>query len=308
MKPIEDAIIDYLQMRRVTGMKLNCYETYLNSFSSYLTQKKANHISTRLAVQWAQLPSNTSINQMAKRLSIIRDFAKYYRIYDNQTQIPPAHLLRGKYQRVKPYIYSQNEINELLVACLQVKSEGLRHLTYYTLLGLLIVTGCRIGEIIMLETNDYNADAGLLTIKNGKNRNTRIIPLHKSTIQMLNNYRNKSEYFHDTPTASNYFVKENGTKLTVNGVETFFVRLSKTIGLRKENDSTGPRIHDFRHTFAVKTIIQWYQQGLDVDQHMPFLSAYLGHQKPSDTYWYLTAVPELVALAARRFESSGGRL
>jgi len=308
MKLIENAITDYLEMRRATGIKLNGYKNYLNSFSNYLAQNKANHISIKLAIDWARQTNKRSINHAAKRLSIVRNFAKYYSVYDKQTQIPPAHLLKEKYQRVKPYIYHKDEINLLLETCLHVKSEGLRHLTYYTLMGLLVVTGCRIGEIIMLEASDYNADAGLLTIRNGKNHNTRIIPLHKSTVLKLNDYRYKSEYFHDVPTVNNFFVKENGSKLTVNGVETFFVRISKTIGLRNKEDNTGPRIHDFRHTFAVNTIIKWYKQGLNVDQQMPFLSTYLGHQKPSDTYWYLTAVPELVALAARRLENSEGGL
>lgn len=193
MKLIENAITDYLEMRRATGTKLNGYENYLNSFSNYLARKKASHISIKLALDWARQTNNGSINHAARRLSIVRDFAKYYSVYDKQTQIPPTHLLKQKYQRVQPYIYHQDEISRLLEACVQVKNEGLRHLTYYTLMGLLIVTGCRIGELIMLKASDYNADEGLLTIRNGKYHNTRIIPLHKSTVRKLNEYRYKSE-------------------------------------------------------------------------------------------------------------------
>lgn len=178
-------------------------------------------------------------------------------------------------------------------------------LTYYTFFGLLAVTGCRISEMVNLSISDVNLKTGILTIRGSKFGKSRGLPISSTTKDILRDYANKRSIFAIHQPVDNYFISEQGKPLTVNGVEIFYVRLSKKIGLRHKDDSFGPRVHDFRHSFAIKTIINCYKDNADVHQVMPLLATYLGHTKPSDTYWYLTNVPELMALAAERLEQSG---
>ena len=178
-------------------------------------------------------------------------------------------------------------------------------MTFYTLFGLLAVTGCRISEMVKLSIDDVNLKAGIITIRKSKFGKSRYLPIHASTNDKLITYTNHRSIFIKQPSTDSFFISEKGKPLTVNTAEIFYVRLSKKIGLRNQADSFGPRIHDFRHTFAINSLINCYKANADVDQIIPILATYLGHKKPSDTYWYLTNVPELMALAAERLEQSG---
>lgn len=247
---------------------------------------------------------------MARRLSVVRGFAQYRAARDPRTEVPPLGLLPHRYRRKPPYIYTTDEIGRLLQAAAQLGSQtGLRPRTYGTLLGLLVVTGMRISEVVGLERDDVDLAKALLTIRRTKFGKSRVVPLHASTQRALERYADGRDQILPRPTATSFFVGDHGRSLTVNVVEQTFVKLSRQVGLRGPSDRRGPRLHDLRHRFAVHTLMRWYRTGVDVERHLPELSTYLGHAHPTDTYWYLSAVPELMQIVAKRLElRSRGRL
>jgi integrase len=184
---------------------------------------------------------------------------------------------------------------------------GLRHRTYTTLLGLLLVTGMRISEVVGLDRDDVDQANGLLTVRLTKFGKSRLIPVHASTLRALKRYGDCRDRILPRLTTKSFLVGEHGRRLTVNVAEQTFVKLSHQVGLRGPLDRRGPRLHDMRHRFAVHTLLRWYRAGVDVERHLPVLSTYLGHVHPTDTYWYLSAVPELMRLVVRRLEQRSGR-
>ena len=218
--------------------------------------------------------------------------------------MPPKYLLPRRPRRAVPHIYSDQELGQLLRAFLAAPTTELRRCTYYTIFGLLMVTGCRVGEILGLVVGDVNLRKGFLTIRNAKCGKSRIIPIHPTTAQALKRYvRIRNFYLGSTP-LKRFFVSRFGNPVDAGDLTRLFIKISKEIGLRKAEAHHGPRLHDLRHSFAVRTILTWYRNEVDVDANMPLLSTYLGHVRPSDTYWYLTGVPELLSLAATRLEAT----
>jgi integrase len=218
-------------------------------------------------------------------------------------------LLPYRHQRHSPYCYSDAEIAQLLDAARHLPSStGLRAHTYVTVFGLLVVTGMRISELVRLDNSDVDLDSSLLTIRHTKFRKSRCLPLHRTTQQALSRYAGQRDRVYPIPQSPSFFVSEQGRRLPACTVRATFIQLSRQIGLRRPHDRHGPRLHDFRHRFAVQTLVRWYREDVDVDRHLPELSTYLGHVKVSDTYWYLSATPELLGLATQRLEQAHRRL
>jgi integrase len=233
----------------------------------------------------------------------VRSFARYWSATDPRTEIPPMGLLPYRTKRATPYIYSNDEIQHLLKAARNLPpSTGLRPWTYYSLLGLMAVTGMRISEIIRLNHSDVDLKQGLLTVRLTKFSKSRLIPLHPSTVKKLKRYLHRRDELYPRHLTARFFLSNQGTPLTDCMVRWTFVKLSRQIGLRKVGDSYGPRLHDLRHRFAVTTLLHWYRTGVDVEQRLPVLSTYLGHAHVTDTYWYLSAIPELLAVTKDRLE------
>jgi integrase len=207
------------------------------------------------------------------------------------------------WKRAKPYVYSDAEIDALLAAALALPPEnGLRRWTYHTLFGLIAVTGMRISEAMGLERDDVDLDAGVLTVRLTKFGKSRLVPLHPTTCTALRGYAARRDAHLGSRRGLTFFVAEQGGRLLHQYVHRVFLRLSREIGLRRPGDHTGPRVHDFRHRFAIQTLLDWYREGKDVEQQLPLLSTYLGHACVRDTYWYLSACPELMEEAARRLD------
>jgi integrase len=199
-------------------------------------------------------------------------------------------------------LYSNDEIWKLLQAARQLPSaHGLRGPTYYCLLGLLTVTGLRISEARNLKTEDVDLQEGLLTIRGTKFGKSRLVPIHPSTRAVLTDYASRRDRCL-ARRPDTFFVSGRGTRLDGAEIRRTFYLLSRHVGLRGPSDSHGPRLHDFRHRFAVETLIRWYRSGQDIERRLPILSTYLGHVHVADTYWYLTGCPELMGLAVKRFE------
>lgn len=308
MTKLRRAVAQYLALRRSLGFALLGPGPMLQQFVAFVEKQGADHITTELALTWARLPATAHPSHWSRRLSIVRGFAAFLHGIDPRTQVPAPGLLPHRYQRKPPHIYTPDEIQRLLEAAWRLPSKlGLRAQTYGTLLGLLVVTGMRISEAVGLERDDVDLGVGVLTIRRTKFGKSRLVPVHASTRRALQHYAVYRDRRHLAPRCGRFFVGERGEPLTVNVVEQTFVKLSHRIGLRAPGDRHGPRLHDLRHCFAVTTLIRWYRAGLDVERHLPKLSTYLGHSHVTDTYWYLSAVPALLRLAAARVAGPRGR-
>lgn len=303
MSCLRKALENYLAMRRSLGFKLRDMGYNLHKFVSFMEQQGACVITTELALRWAQLPHGVLPAYWAARLSYVRSFARYLSATDPRTQIPPLGLLPFRYKRATPYIYSDKQIEQILKAAKNLApSTGLRPWTYYTLFGLMAVTGMRISEVIRLNCSDIDLNKKLLTVRLTKFSKSRLIALHPSTVKKLQLYLHRRDQLFPHASAGRFFLSNQGTALTDCMVRYTFVKLSHQIGLRKNGDKFGPRLHDFRHRFAVITLVHWYRTGVDVEQRLPVLSTFLGHAHVTDTYWYLSAIPELLALTKDRLE------
>ena len=303
MKPLTEAIDDYLALRRSLGFKLHSAGAALMNFAAFMEQQQAQSITTRLALDWAQQPPDAQPAHWAQRLSFVRGFARHHVATDPSTEVPPPGLLPYRPARARPYLYSHDEVRGLLEQALQLPgSSGLRPWTYHALLGLLSVTGMRVGEALRLRLDDVDLDAGVLTVRGTKFGKSRLVPIHASTRDVLADYQTRRTRHLCGRDAACFFVTRTGNPLDGADVRRTFYSLSRQVGLRGQDDSHGPRLHDFRHRFAVETLMGWYRSGEDAERRLPVLSTYLGHVHVSDTYWYLSAHPQLMALAMARVE------
>ena len=302
MSDLRHAVTDYLAIRHALGFQLRGYDRLLGDLVDDLQRAEAPTLSTELAVAWATKPAGAQPFRWKTRLSIARGFARYLQTIDPAAQVPPSNLLAYRRARPAPYLYSRAEIDALLEATDTLKSP-LRAATYRTLLGLLAVTGMRVGEAIALDRADVDLRERRLTIREAK-RGTRQLPLHLSTVQALDAYAYRRDQLCRVPKTRSFFVSTTGTRLIYECVRDTFTGLRRVAGLQPSS-GPAPRIHDLRHSFAVQTLLEWHRAGVDVGAQLPLLSAWLGHRHPASTYYYLQAAPELLALAAERLPAMG---
>jgi integrase len=308
MRPLRQAVDEYLALRRSLGFSLRLPGAMLHQFAAFLEREGALYITRELALRWAQHPATAQPSTWASRLTVVRRFAQFWSASDPRTEVPPLGLLPHRSARKSPYIYTEDDIRRLIAVARQLPSAtGLRPATYATLLGLLAVTGLRFSEALALSRADVDGTAAVLTIRRTKFGKSRLVPVHPATQRALGRYARRRDRVYPKPTTESFFVSEHGARLTQCTVRYTFKRLSRQVGLRGPADRRGPRLHDFRHRLAVTTLLRWYRAGVDVERRLPALSTYLGHRHVADTYWYLSAVPELLRLAAARLEARGGR-
>jgi integrase/recombinase XerD len=304
MKSLNHAVDDYLALRRSLGFKLREYGDCLHEFASFLAKNRSAHVTNKLAVEYATQRQYEKPVSWSRRLIIIRGFARYSIGADPRTEIPPIGLLRFRSRRARPYIYSQDEIRSLLQAALKIESpHKLQPHTYHCLFGLLAVSGLRLGEALNLQSQDVDWSEGVLTIRGAKFGKTRLVPLHPSTLAALRDYAGLRDKIFTGRILPTFLVTSHGTKLEKTNLSRIFRELSRQIGIRKPGVRHGPRLHDFRHRFAIETLLQWYRTGEAVNRRMPVLSTYLGHVNVSGTYWYLGSTPELIAAASNLIEA-----
>lgn len=307
MNTLRQAVEDYMSLRHSMGFKLRNAGNGLRSFVTFMEERHATYITQELALAWAQLPVNVQPVSWAKRLIFVRAFARYRSAFDPRTQVPATRLLPFRGKRIRPYLYSDDEIRDLLQATLQmpfrVERSALRPLTFYCLFGLLFVSGMRVSEARNLELQDVDLKTGILTIRGTKFGKSRLVALDASTCKVLADYiAQRNLHWNDRPVSSYLFVSNRGHRLDIAEIRRLFATLSRQTGLRGSADRQGPRLHDMRHTFAVRTLVRWYQSGEDPERRMPILSTYLGHVDVADTQWYLTGSPELMREAMSRLE------
>jgi integrase len=299
---IVEQVQEYLKFRRSCGYQLEAPGKELMLFARYaaLVGHKGP-LTTELAVRWAKLPQDADPRYWATRYDIVRRFAEYRFLFDPATEIPPKGLLGPSKRRLSPHIYSDGEIAAFLQAASQLApTDGLHPHTYVTLFGLLVSTGLRISEALNLSRQDAGLETGVLTIKETKFRKSRLVPVHPSTLQALRRYSKFRDSYLSGAKSKMFFLAEKGTPLNYRGVLYVFIKLRRELGWRGADRK--PRVHDFRHTFAVRRLLKWYEEGANLDQKILALSTYLGHAQVTDTYWYLSAVPELLAIVSEKFE------
>lgn len=290
---------EYLALRRSLGFNLRRETWLLPDFVGFLTAHGSAFITTDLAVQWAQQPVGTSARWYAKRLTAIRCFARHQRAFDPRTEIPSPDLIPYRASRRQPHLYTQTEIAALMREARALKP-AVMAATHETLIGLLATTGMRVGEALALDDGDVDWDRSLIKVRHAKFQKSRLVPLHVSTLTALRRYVARRDRL-CVRLGPWLFTSTVGTRVIHQGFLHVFRRLVGRAGIR--NDRAGrPRLHDFRHTFAVETLRDWYRSGIDVERRLFSLSTYLGHVSPTSTYWYLTATPDLLALAGKRLE------
>lgn len=299
MKSLRRTLADYLCLRRSLGFKMLNESAALPAFVSFIEKGKSPCITTRLALDWAQQGRE---GQSKWRFSMVRGLAKHAAIFDPRTEIPELGLLRTKYPRPRPYIYSDQEIEQLLRAAREWGHDRPRT-TYYSFLGLLVVSGLRLGEAIRLQVDDVDLATGILTIRNSKFGKSRLVPIHTSTARKLHEYRRQRDKFLGPQPSTHFFITRTGTPLRQPTLHIVFKKLLVRAGIRDITSRGGPRLHDLRHRFAVRTLIDWYRSGKDIEAYLPVLSTFLGHACVRSTYWYLSEHPELMKLAVQRLDA-----
>lgn len=294
---------EYLDFRRSLGFKLKTEGMLLLKFAAYADeQEHQGPVTVQLALNWASLSQRSTRLYKARRLEIVRCFAKYQAIFDSRTEIPDKGLLGAAHRRKQPHIYSPEEISALMQAAKQLTpQDGLRPKTYVTLLGLLTSTGLRISEALNLRCEHLDWKESVLTVQNTKFAKSRLVPLHPSTIKELRRYEQIRDQLVSV-SDENFFVSDWGKQLKYSTVRSTFKALCCKLGWKASGEKRRPRLYDLRHTFACRRLIQWYCDGVNIDCAISSLSTYMGHVKVADTYWYLTGVPELMEIAGARFE------
>ena len=305
MSALNDALTQYVSLRRALGTKLQEPAQTLGHFLEFLEREGSEFITSELALRWAMEPELVQRATWARRLGMVRGFASWLSTVDPRTEVPPPRLLAARRRRNKPHIYTEQEIARLMDEAARLESPtGLRAITYVTLIGLLSTTGLRPGEALALDRADVDLQSGILSIRETKFGKSRFVPIADSTLAALARYaRQRDELSSQRPTEA-FLVSERGGRLNSCAARRTFAHISCAVGLRAPTGGRrigrGPRLQDFRHCFATRRLVEWYRAGLDVGREMPKLATYLGHVDVGHTYWYIEAVPELLQLATER--------
>jgi integrase len=296
---------DYLRLRRGLGFKLERAGQILPQLVAYLEAAAASTVTRELAISWARLPASARPQHWAARLAIARGFAAYLQTIDPATEVPPAGVFAVRYQRPTPYLWSDADIPRLLLAA-RALTPPLKAASYEALFGLLAVTGMRVGEAVALGRDDVDLDAGVITISEqiAKLEKARLVPVHPTTAVALDRYASERDRLCPTPRTQRFFISSIGTAIDRHQVAKTLRRLTTALGLR--TDTIHPVAHQLRHAFAVRTLIDWQRSGVPIEERIVLLSTYLGHVSPAESYWYLTATPELMGLAADRLDQRFG--
>lgn len=301
MNSLSQALDDYLSLRHRLGHELADAARLLPRFVSWMEQAGLSTITVTVALTWAEQPDCAPGSTVGpRRMIAVRGFARYLTGLDPHTEVPPVGLLPFRKRWRPPFIYTPTDIDLLLGAARRHPSPRCAA-TYETFFGLLATTGMRVGEAIRLDLSDLNWDDAVIHIRESKFGKSRLVPVHPSTMARLKAYTDQRGLYRPRRGNDSLFVSRTRKRLIYESVDEVFRRLRTASGIGT-GSNTKPRIHDLRHTFAVATLLDWYRDGSDVASRIQWLSTYLGHHDPRSTYWYLSAAPQLLAVAAQRLE------
>jgi integrase/recombinase XerD len=299
-----ERVTAYLLYRRNLGFSLMPESLYLPQFARFAEQKHAPRLTVQLAIEWACTSKRQTPITRAHRIIRLRGFAKYCQRFDPEGEIPPIGLFGRTRRRLVPHIYTEQELTELLDATSKLRpTDGLRPVTYRTIYGLLAASGLRIGEAIRLTRTDVDLDCGVLAISDTKRHKSRFVPLHSSAVRALDIYAHQRDRRVSSPQSNRFFLLDNGKPPTRARICCALHGLAGELGWKPRGDYPQHRLQDFRHTFVVRNLLRAFEAGLDADRVVLALSTYVGHNHVADTYWYVTGVPELMAIASERLQN-----
>lgn len=303
MGSLRQAMEEYLAMRRTLGFKLHEAGLRLKDFVSFMEERRARRITSALALTWAQRPHDVQPVIWTQRLGVVRDFARYLSAFEPRTEVPPAGLLPHRYRRRAPYLYTDQEIQRILATTLDLyPPSGLGRWTYHTLIGLLSATGMRPGEALNLELQDIDLKECVLTVRGSKFGKSRWVVIHPTTRDALSRYLRRRQRCAAGRAKTYVFRTTQGTSLREGSAVHTFRRLTHKIGLRGSRTQRNPRLMDFRHRFALRSLVRFYRSGKDPQRWLPVLSTHLGHAWTKETYWYIEQHPDLMRQAMQRLE------
>lgn len=302
MTRLEAALADYLSLRRSLGHKLDDAGRQLSRFVTYLDFTGAETITMPAVLEFVLDPDLDPTSTIpARRLTAVRGFARYLAGQDQSSVIPPAGLVASRARHRIPHIFSDADIAALIAQARASIPAPFRQETVATLIAFLAVTGMRVGEALRLGRGDIDWDTAVIQVRGTKFSKGRDVPVSESTIAALAGYARQRD--RRCPVTARLFVSLAGTPVAYSHFSATFRGAVTAAGIGA-GTAIRPRIHDLRHSFAVRSLLGWHRAGLDAEALLPRLSTYLGHREPRFTYRYLTATPELLSLAATRLETS----
>jgi integrase len=296
---------DYLADRRALGFEMRIAGHLITAFARFVDERShSGPLTNEIVLSWVQgRAKRASPMSWGRRLEVLRPFAGYLARLDPTTEFPRIEVFGRSHRRLAPHIYSEQEICDLVAAAWRLRpADGLRPATYATIFGLIAATGLRQSEALNLRCGDVNLDDAVLTVRNTKFRKSRHVPIHSTVVAALRRYLPVRARCGALSSDSLLFLSSAGGSIarrTINGV---FQKLRAELGWIARGGHDEVRIHDLRHTFICRRVQLWHEHGANIDNAMAALSTYVGHAKISDTYWYLTGVPDLMAVAGNRFE------
>ena len=296
---------DYLTERRALGFDLRIPGDQIRAFARFVdAMGHIGPLTTRVTLDWVQgQAKHAKPFSWARRLDVLRPFARYLTRLDPATEFPQTAIFGRSHRRLAPHIYSEQEICDLLVAARRLAPHGgLRPATYETIFGLIAATGLRLSEALQLRCGDVDLNQGVITVRNTKFRKSRHVPTDPTVVTALNRYMAVRACHGATSRDSLLFLSASGGLLPSPTIHWVFRQLRGDLGWTARGAHVQARIHDLRHTFICRRVQLWHEQGTDIGNAMSALSTYVGHAKVSDTYWYLTGIPDLMAIAGKHFE------
>ena len=298
-KSVFKGIEDYIQLRRSFGFSYEQGAVNLRSLSSFLKRQRKKFINTRTVLDWLESHPQASSMQQSTRLSHANAFALYWKAFESKTEIPDRDICNHPPRRARPYIYSALECKKILKGCFQMSiptgvPSKLYARAYYALYGLIMTTGLRRWEAVNLRREHIDLQKATLFVEITKFRKSRMIPLDFTTVLQLQAYAKIRDKLVAHPKTDHFFLSSPTRAISDDMIYYRFVRICHEAGIKPSVQGKGPRLHDLRHTFAVRVIQRWLREGKNIHELMPLLSTYMGHDHPSDTYWYLTGIPEIL--------------
>ena len=300
MSELAIALDGYLKLRRALGFKLLSQEDRLKRFVAFMNTRGQTVVTARLAAEWAG--SLCGPATWSSRQATVRAFARHLALTDPHTEIPPNGVFAPQ-RRPRPFIYTDAQIADLMASMTELHPTGLQARTYQCFFGLIATSGLRFSEAADLLRTEVDLDGGVVTIRETKFGKSRVIPVHETTAEVLRHYGDERDRCPIRQPSAYFFTGDRGAKLSHTTVHKTFIKWTRLAGLRRPGERAGPRIHDLRHTFAVRTLTGWCAAGEDIERRLPELTTYLGHTHSEDTYWYLSACPELLDHARARLEA-----
>lgn len=298
---VQERIESYVELQRQLGRKFRGESLILRDFGRYLAERYYTQpVSQELVMAFATNDPTRSAERSCKRFQVVRRFAQYLAVFEPETSTIDPRALRRHRRKPVPFVFTDQELARLMAEARRPTKTAICSATHHTAFGLAASTGLRVSEIINLDKADVDFAEGVLQIRNSKFRKSRVVPAHPTTMAVLRRYAAlRDDAFPGLETKAFFISTTRRDRYETDSLTNAFFVTARRAGIRRPNGKV-PTLHSLRHTFAVRRLIQWYREDADVQTKLPALATYMGHVHYTTTAYYLTATPELMALAAER--------